>query len=81
MRVLQEHGHQRLTTVQREHLQRYLHQPQQCAANDTMEITINPAPFIEADATDSLICEGDSNCIYRIYVVGRYFYDDIWKCF
>ena len=38
--------------------------PGQCAANDTMEITINPAPFIEAAATDSLICEGDSIVLY-----------------
>ena len=29
-----------------------------------MEITINPAPFIEAAATDSLICEGDSIVLY-----------------
>ena len=38
--------------------------PGQCAANETMEITINPAPFIEAAATDSLICEGDSIVLY-----------------
>ena len=58
--------------------------PGQCAANDTMEITINPAPFIEAAATDSLICEGFNSIVYIGYIsryVGRYFYDDIWKCF
>ncbi|MDC1362383.1 hypothetical protein N8203_04685, partial [Crocinitomicaceae bacterium] len=38
--------------------------PGQCAANDTMDITITPAPFIEAAATDSLICEGDSTVLY-----------------